>query len=326
MARTRKRPDPTPPDAAPTPGEAAPWDEALALQRAGRAQQALDALAREGAVRPGFTAHAETRRLTARLHADLAHAHEARGDIEGAAAHLVAAAAAAPEFPDVFHRLGVARLRLSDLAGARDAFRRALALAPTYAAPRLELALLDARQGKLGESLALLKRLGETRGAEARADLTRGLERLAEADWEGSEGILRRALGLDGEPTDQRLRDIGAALEAGDEVRALALARAFVHAHPSFPDAHLALALVRRARGEWDDCAESCGRALELHPGFHQARVYLAEALSRRGLWAESDHQLTAVLEDDPEHPLAHALARALHRHPRVVRSARLSH
>src|SRR5258708_2481264 len=248
MARARDKKgqpagDPARPSASPTgPGEPR-WDEALALQRAGKPAQALEALDRMARARKGFAEHAERRRLKALLHADLAHAREARGDVQGAASHLVAATESAPEFPDLFHRLGVARLRLSDPRGAREAFRRALALAPAFAAPRLELALLDAREGHLGESLALLKRLGESQSAEARDDLTRGLERLAEADWEGSEGILRRALGLDGDPADDRLRAVGAALEAGDDAQALALARAFVHAHPGFPDAHLALAL-----------------------------------------------------------------------------------
>ena len=107
---------------------------------------------------------------------------------------------------------------------------------------------------------------------------------------------------------------------------ALALARALVDENPFFPDAHLALALVRRERSEWDDCAEACGRALEINPGFHQARVYLSEALSRRGQWAEADFQLDAVLGAEPEHPLALALARALRRKPRATRKRPLPH
>jgi tetratricopeptide (TPR) repeat protein len=303
------------------------WDEALALQRAGQPERALAALARLTAAEPRLARHPELKRLSARVHADLALEREIVDDVEGAAAHLLTAIDGAPEFPDLHHRLGVARLKLRDVAGARAAFQKALEIAPAYAAPRLELAFLDARQGRLGESLALLKRLAETGAAPAaRDDLARGLARLAEADWEGSEGLLRHALGLDKDPADARLRGIGQALAERRDADALALAHALVRDHPDFPDAHLALALVRRERGEWDDCAESCGRALELHPGFHQARVYLAEALSRRGQWAESDHQIAAVLAADPDHPLALALARALHRPARIAGNARVPH
>ncbi len=310
---------PRPFDAADSPEPA--WDEALALQRAGQPERALAALERAVAADPDLARHPEMKRLQARLHGDLAHAREAAGDAEGAAARLLTAIDLAPDFPDLHHRLGLARFKL------RAAFLEAIDLAPAYAAPRVELAFLDARQGHLGESLALLKRLAETAaGATSRDAVQQGLARLAEADWEGSEALLRQALGLDAEPADQRLREVGQALADGRDAEALALAHAVVREHPRFPDAHLALALVRRARGEWDDCAESCGQALELHPAFHQARVYLAEALSRRGQWAESDHQIAAVLAADPAHPLAHALARALHRPARLTRTARLPH
>jgi tetratricopeptide (TPR) repeat protein len=140
------------------------------------------------------------------------------------------------------------------------------------------------------------------------------MARLAEADWEGGEDALRKALGLDQAPVDARLREVGTLLASGRPAEAVARARLLVETYPGFPDAHLALALVRRELGEWDDCAESCGAALELNPSYHQARVYLAEALSRRGHWAEADHQLASVFAEEPDHPLAHALAKSLRR------------
>jgi len=302
------------------------WDEVLALRRAGRPARALEALAHlaEGDARAA--GHAEFARLRGLLHADLAHERELRGDVEGAAAFLLRAIADAPRFPDLHFRLGALRLRLRDIEGARKSFEAAVAIAPGYAAPRVEIALLDARQGRLGESLALLRKLGEARAIPAVEDFRVGLEKLADADWEGSEDILRRAFGLEPSPVDEHLREVGTLLADNRTDEALALARALVDEHPFFPDAHLALALVRRERAEWDDCAEVCGRALELNPSFHQARVYLAEALSRRGQWGESDFQLDAVLAAEPEHPLALALARALRRRPHTARNRPVPH
>jgi tetratricopeptide (TPR) repeat protein len=315
------------PPSPPTDRPANPvWDEVLALRRAGRPARALEALAHlaEGDARAA--GHSEFARLRGLLHADLAHERELRGDVEGAAAFLLRAIADAPRFPDLHFRLGTLRLRLRDVEGARKSFEAALAIAPDYAAPRVELALLDARRGRLGESLALLRKLGETRAVPVVEDFRAGLEKLADADWEGSEDILRRAFGLEPSPVDERLREVGTLLADNRTDEALALARALVDENPFFPDAHLALALVRRERGEWDDCAEVCGRALELNPSFHQARVYLAEALSRRGQWGESDFQLDAVLAVEPEHPLALALARALRRRPRAARTRPVPH
>src|SRR5947209_5026404 len=115
--------------AARAPGPAEPaWDEALALQRAGQPDRALAALERAAGECPALARHPETERLRARIHGDLAHACEARGDVEAAAARLAMALDCAPEFPDLHHRLGLARLKLRDFAGARAAFVRALEL------------------------------------------------------------------------------------------------------------------------------------------------------------------------------------------------------
>ncbi len=306
-------PTPAPAPLRDAPGERA-WDEALALRRSGRPTEALAALERWLTEDPGARDHAETRRLRALLHADSASEAERHGDPAAALRALERALEDAPDFPDLHHRLGVVRLRVGDAKRARVAFQEAIRRAPGFAAPRLELALLDARQGKLGESLELLRRLGEQTRPVAEDEFRRGMARLAEADWEGGEDVLRKALGLDQAPVDARLREVGTLLAAGRTAEAVARARALVEAYPGFPDAHLALALVRREFAEWDDCAESCGAALELNPAYHQARVYLAEALSRRGQWAEADHQLASVFADQPDHPLAHALAKSLRR------------
>jgi len=292
------------------------WDEVTRLRRTGRAAEGMAALEERAAADPAFLDHPQTRALRALLAADLGDARLAAGDVPEAVALFERAVADAPRFPDLHHRLGVARLRARDPKGARSAFEEAVRLAAGFAAPRLELALLEARDGRLGESLDLLKRLGETRTPAVRGEFERGLARLAEADWEGGGAALRRAFGVEGGGVDERLRDIGTRLADGRSGEALALARVLLAAHPQFPDAHLALALVRRERGEWDDCAESCGRALELHPGYHEARVYLAEALLRRGQRGEAEAQLDAVLAAEPAHPLAAALAKTLRRTP----------
>jgi tetratricopeptide (TPR) repeat protein len=308
------------------PDDSPAWDEVLSCRRAGRPDEALVALERLCAADPRVLEHGQTRALRALIFADQAEARLRLGEFEAAAELLEQALVDAPRFPDLHHRLGVLRLRARDVRGARDAFEQAVRLAPGYAAPRLELALLEAREGRLGDSLELLRRLGEGRPEGGQVEFERGLERIADADWEGGADALRRAFGLAGGDVDERLREVAARLADGRSGEALGLARVVLAAHPHFPDAHLALALVRRERGEWDDCAESCGRALELNPRYEQARVYLAEALFRRGQYAEADAQLAAVLSKAPHHPLALALAKTLRRTPLPVETTRRSH
>jgi tetratricopeptide (TPR) repeat protein len=307
--------DPTLPDDAEGPA----WDEVLSLRRAGRPEEALAALDRLCGDDPRAAEHGQVRGLRALIGADLADARVLAGQLAEGIGLLEQALVDAPRFPDLHHRLGVLRLRDRDVRGARAAFEQAVRLAPAYAAPRLELALLEARDGRLGESLDLLRRLAEGKAARGKDEFERGLERLAEADWEGGGEALRRAFGVATDDVEARLKEIAARLAGGRSGEALALARVVLAAHPQFPDAHLALALVRRDRGEWDDCAESCGRALEINPAFHQARVYLAEALFRRGQYGEADAQLASVLTAAPRHPLALALAKTLRRTPLPV-------
>src|SRR5689334_16864718 len=124
MARPLKKLPPADPPPNDRPADPV-WDEVLALRRAGRPGRALEALALLAEGDPASAGHAEFARLRGLLHADLAHERELRGDIEGAAAFLLKAIADAPKFPDLHFRLGIARLRLRDVQGARTGFEQA---------------------------------------------------------------------------------------------------------------------------------------------------------------------------------------------------------
>src|SRR5687767_9195153 len=97
-----------------------PWDRVHELRRAGRPAEALAAL-EAGAAADGDPDRA-MRRLRALLVADLALERETAGDWEGAERLLVEAVADAPRFPDLHHRLGMARLARGGRAEARAAF------------------------------------------------------------------------------------------------------------------------------------------------------------------------------------------------------------
>jgi tetratricopeptide (TPR) repeat protein len=298
-------PRPLPP-AAPDPAEA--FAPALALARSGACDAAVDAVRR--VLRAGDPHPQRTTAAATTLAAIARHAGES-GDAGAALRAIEAALDAAPRWPDLHvqrARLLLARpaRELSDRAAARRALQTALRLHPGYVAARFELAMLDATEGRLGESLDTLRAMaGEHRGREA-ATFEQGLERLRHAEWDEAAALLAKALELSG-PADA-LESARQCLERGEPERALQLVRAALPACRNWPDAQLLMAAAELQLGHLEDAVDSCVRALELNPEFHAARLQLARALQALGQTAQAADQAGFVLQCDPQHPEALAL------------------
>lgn len=110
----------------------------------------------------------------------------------------------------VWYRLGLARARGGDLAGARAGVAQALELEPSYGAARLRLGYLALDEGDLAAARAAFEQAGEAPAA---------LQGLAQADLE--EGLPEEALGRLEEPALQE----GAHRPLTQRLRGLALAR-----------------------------------------------------------------------------------------------------
>jgi tetratricopeptide (TPR) repeat protein len=228
-----------------------------------------------------------------------------------------------PGFPDLhFHRARVL-LAAGHRAAARAALDAALALHPGYVAARVELALLDAREGLIGESLAALRALArECRVEEPRA-FERGLARLEEADWSEAGAFLSRALRLSDPALEERLERFRALLEAGDAGTAAALIRDTLEQHPGYPDLYFLLGSAELRQGHPDDALASLARALELHPDFHAARVQFARALHAVGDSGPALRALGQVLEAEPGHTEALELRQRWAARPPAARGPR---
>ena len=96
---------------------------------------------------------------------------------EQAVACLERAAAGEPEFTEWHYRLGISRLALRDLDGARRAFERALELCEdhAYGQALLRLCETQTRTGLGSEALAALVRFERARGPTPESAYRRGL-------------------------------------------------------------------------------------------------------------------------------------------------------
>lgn len=290
----------TPPDHdAPAPHARALW-----LSDEGRFAEAVECLARALETASGPD---EVQRYATTL-GEIAAGAEAAGFLDEAVRALETAGDVV-EWADYWCRLGCLRVAKGRRAEARRAFDRSLAINPRYRRAAVERALLDAREGRIGEATEMLRVLaGEGAMAEPRA-FQQGLERLGRADFDDAGPLLHEALDEGDRWLDAQMQRYQELLLVGDHARALEQLRVAVFERPSYPDLHLLLGAHELQAGAHDDAIESLARALELNPSFHAARIELARALETVGQTPQALGQLDLVLQCEP----AHAAARQLH-------------
>jgi len=286
----------------PLPSENAPFEPALALAREGRLDEALGALSATLEGSPGRGPH---RGAAALAFAEVARIAEAAGDLASAIRALDEALRLAPAYADLHHQHAGLLIRQHQRPAARKALQRALDINPRYVAARLELALLDAREGLLAESLTALRALEQERRVEEPRAFQRGLKSLARADWDEAGALLKSALKVSDPVVDRALAEYRQLVAQGEHERALHALRAAVTDHPGYPDLHYLLGCSELEAGMADDALASLGRALELHPDFHAARIQFARALEALGDLVQAAEQVTLILREEPANPQA---------------------
>lgn len=283
------------------------WDHVFRLRRAGRLDDALEALDADWTGAGTDGGGAETA-LRASLRGELARLARERGELPQAEALLRRALADAPRFPDLRQQLGMVLLESGDLAGARAEFQRAQEIFPGYVAPALGLVLLAVKEGQLGEAIHSLEDLAGRRAPDEEDCYREGLARLRDGSWEDAQPLLLRAFHQADEELAEAQRRVGRHLAAGALLEALEAARDIVSRYPGYADSHHAVGLSCLALEWWDDASEAFCRALLCNSGFHEARVYLAWVLFARGESVRAEAELRRVLEADPEHGSARDL------------------
>jgi len=294
----------TPRAATPGPSE---FDAAVDLARGGRIrdasrqiEQALATGSRSTLATPAALAFAEVAR----------HAERA-GDLQAAERALARAAELRPRFADLQHRHACVLLGQGRRLDARRALERALQINPRYVAARVELALLDARDGMVGEAVQALRALADDAPIQDRGAFLQGVKRLEYADWDGADAFLRRGFQMPDPELQERIARYHEHMREGDCERALQAIEEVAQRHDAYPDLHYLMGTAELRMGLADDALASLGRALELHPEFHDARVRFAQALEAVSRIEEAVEQAQWVLDAQPGHAGARALVDA---------------
>lgn len=272
------------------------FESARRAAREGRFSEALDAVrqalaeSREGGARDGAAATALS---------EVSRQAEAGGDLSVSEQAIALAVELKPRFPDLHLQHACVLLSRQRRPEARRALEQALRLHPRFTAARLELALLDAREGLVAESLAALRELSHDTTVGDPAAFQQGLESIERAEWDDAEPLLRRALDLTDPVLQEKLRRFRAHHEAGETARALAILEEVLPRHAGYPDLHYLAGLAELKLGRNDDALASFARALELNPRFLEARVQLARTLDGLGDPERAAEQVGRVLDLD---------------------------
>lgn len=278
---------------------------ALRAAREGRFDEAIDAVRQAIA---GRDADDAVTGAAANALARIGRSAEAAERWDDAERAIAAGLALRPSYPDLHHQHANLLLMRGRRPEARRALDQALALNSGFVAARVDLALLDAREGRIGEALQALRELADSARVEEAPAFERGLERLREADVAEAGVWLSRALRLSDPVLEERLEHYRRLLEDGEAARAAPLIRDMLQAHARYPDLHALLGIAELRLGRADDALASLARALELHPDFHGARVQFACALQAVGQGSQAVEQLQMVIDAEPENADAREL------------------
>ena len=206
---------------------------------------------------------------------------------------------------DLHYRRACVLLRGQRRAEARRALDAALAINPRYLAARVELALLDAREGLVGEALESLRALSRIGAGRRSARVPAGpAEPRARRLGRGRRAAPPRAAPRTTPRSSSELRRVRELVEAGDRrARPRLLMRSLLPRFDAYPDLHALLGPGRARR--WVTSTTRCSRwraRSSCNPDFHDARVLLARALEGLGQTVQAPEQIALVLEHEPEH------------------------
>lgn len=224
------------------------------------------------------------------------------------------AAAVEPRSAAAWAGVGRAALARRAYLRATESLERALQLDPRASSVHYPLAMAHRELGRLELANAHLERRGARDPTLVDPLMVRfynvlggplvferrGVQALAEGDWETAAGIFRQ--GLDLEPDDPSLRErLATALAMGGDFQAaVVLLEETLQQSPEFVRAHLSLAGIHALNRRFRQSVAHYGTALQLDPSSLEARMGLAEALRADGRPEASLAHYALVVQADP--------------------------
>lgn len=200
-------------------------------------------------------------------------------------------------------RAGLAAEASGDVAPARSAYRRALELEPDHGRAAINLGLLEIRQRRPAEGMALCQRALAQAGDAAKAHYCLGLGHLRLGDAAAAEVAFEKALELHPSEPAPKIELAHLARKAKRFEAAVQLYREAVRLAPDSPDLHVHLGYCYRVLGQYPAAEVEYRKAVQKEPQSFFGHLDLGWVLVKRGDDAEAEIAYRRAAELDPRHP-----------------------
>lgn len=215
----------------------------------------------------------------------LAKEHFDRREYEHAEPLLLQILEKIDRFADVHNMLGITRHARGDLAGAKDAFERAVELNPSYTEALLNLVVTCNDLGDYDMGRSVFERVRATQSPSV-------------------EGAVQDPYAL-GKIANKHAEVAQAYADAGFIREAIAELEKAVGLRPGFADLHVKLGSLLRDRGDLPAALAAFEAGCAANPRYAQAKVQLGITLTMLDQKAEARDAFNAALELDPDHKVA---------------------
>ncbi len=206
-----------------------------------------------------------------------------------------------PQQPELWRLSGICALQMGQFDAARQAFKRALALAPDSVEVLCNLASLHTATGNLDEAEKALRSALELNPQHAGALNNLGSLLDARGDYHAAADCFARAIKQKPDYARAWLNQAAALLSARQLERAENSTRRSIALAPQWPDAHFMLGNVLAARDSNEAAVQAYRQAVALAPNNAQFHYQLGLALDTRGDLADAAAEFDACLHIAPD-------------------------
>jgi Flp pilus assembly protein TadD len=236
----------------------------------------------------------------------------AEGEIAAGIDELRRATEVDPHFPDIHFHMGVWLERLERRDEAAAAYRQAIECHPGYLEAHVSLGNCLLEADRREEAADVLRRALELKIEQTRRPFEQALAALEAGRLDVAREGFHEAFRAVPRLTQEYLEDALESIRAEEYERALGQLDRALELSPKYPDLHNFRGIALCELDRWDEAAAAFRRSARLCAGHMVPRLNLAFTHLRAGRAEEGEAELRAILDEDPQQPVALARLREL--------------
>lgn len=229
----------------------------------------------------------------------------AKGEVEAGVEELRRAAGVDPTYPDIHYRIAELLERIEHRDEAIEAYRRAITCKPDYLEAQVALGNCLLGAGRVEEAADVLRRAMELKLERVRRPFERGVEALERGGLDAAREWFHETFAAAPQLANEYMNKAVEWLRGEEYERAVEWLDRAISIHPKYPDLHNYRGIALCELERYEEALAAFRRSSELRPAHVVPRLNLAFTFLRAGRPDEGEAELRAVLEQDPDEPVA---------------------